>query len=260
MVRLPSLLIAFLLVPAASSSAAAQLTAAPATTGTGTHLTLVADGSVFAGKIPNSLALRVARGFVLDPRSVAGRCTDAQAADAVCPSEARVGTGTALVEAGSAFGTQDYTANIAVFLAEPRAAGDLAGVVAIVELNGERTGAKGRVVALADGPFGLEVRFDSFPAPAVPPGITVKLKRLELETGAERSERVSVRCRKRSKTCRPVRKGCKGKRCKLAKTKFVRRDLLTTPATCAGTWPAQAFATFPDGTSATVDAAAACRE
>ena len=248
-----------LLLAAPSAAGAASLTALPDTTSTGTKLRLAADGSEFGGKVPSALALRIARGFDVDLSAVKLRCEDADAEKSACPVESQVGEGSAAVEVSSPFGTQDYQATLRVYLAPARQAGDLAGVVVVVDFQGERNHAKGRLVELPDGPFGHEVRFDSFPTPAVPPGVTVRLERLDLETGVSRQVRVTVKCKKRSKTCRPVRKGCTGKRCKLVRTRLVRRYLLTTPGTCTGSWPAQAEARFADGTTQIVDAPAACR-
>ena len=260
MVRLLALTISLSLACAGAASAASQLRAIPDTTTTGTHLHLFTDAAELGGRMPSGLSLRIARGFVVNTRAVPGRCTDDQATKAACPIEARVARGAAMVEASTLTGSQEYRARIDVFLTDARQ-GDFAGVIVTVEVQNDRRSARGRVIALPEPPFGYEVRFDSFPTPELPPGVTLKLKSFELDTGGELEEKRVVRCAKRSKTCRP-KPGCRStrtRRCKLYRTKIVRRHLLTTPASCSGSWPAQAEARFEDGTTAIIDAPIPCR-
>jgi hypothetical protein len=189
------------------------------------------------------VVLSVQRGFRLDPRSRARRCSPQQAQNFNCPQASRIGGGEAIVTASGALipsGSQDFTASIDLFLAPPPQNRGLAGLVVAVEepTTGQRGTATGRVVRRASGPYGYELRFDDLSGgQSPPPGITIELKRLELRTGARRT--VSV--------------GHGENRHRIT------YNLITNPLTCDGSWNGHAALTFSDGSSIERDLAAACR-
>lgn len=185
---------------------------------------------------PRSVSLFIARGFKYDRRARAVRCSDADAQQVSCPAKSRIGAGQAMATASGFLvpgGSMDFTASIELFLARP-AAGDVAGVVVQVSepTTGVRQSAKGRLVPVAEGPFGLELRFDQFPGTGqVPPGVAVDVKRLQLTVGAKRKVRKVKRVRKKKKVVKKV---------------TVRRYyLITNPPTCEGSWPFQVRVGFP---------------
>jgi hypothetical protein len=178
------------------------------------------------GRTPSSVVLSIQRGFVIDPRARARRCTDRQAENFRCPERSRIGSGTAVVTASGAIvpgGSQDFTASLDVFLARPPRANDLAGVVVSFHepTTGRRGTTTGRIVRRGRGAFGYELRFaglDGGEAP--PPGVSVELKRLDLRAGARRRQ---------------------------GGTTF---NLIRNPDFCDGTWTGRGEVRFTDGSSA----------
>lgn len=187
---------------------------------------------------PRALSLFGARGLQVAPRAVAGRCTDDQADGFECPASSRVGDGSAQGRAEGAIipgGGFDFTAKIDVFLTAPRQSGDIAGVVVLVSepQSGQRFNARGRVLKVASGAFGTETRFEGLSGGGqLPPGVTVKLTRVELRIGAKRTVRKTV----------TVRRNGKRRRVK----KRVAYSFLTNPRTCTGSWPYRLRVEYPD--------------
>jgi hypothetical protein len=180
------------------------------------------DSSASSEDAPRSAVLAVARGFRFDPRARRGRCSSSQARDGDGPANSRIGTGQADLTVSGSFGSQDLTASIEVFLARAAVSGDIAGLV--VEARESRTGqrgsARGRIVPVREGPFGVEVRFDELPgAGQLPPGYRVELKRIRLHVGGHRT----VRTRS-------------GRR--------VRYDFIRNPRSCTGSWRYQVRVRF----------------
>ena len=205
---------------------------------------LVPEPADASGETPTSAVLAVARGFRFDPRARAERCSQAEAEQFQCPAKSRIGTGQALVNASGVIvpgGSMDFTAAIEVFLAKEVAAGDVASVVVQVSepSTGVRGTSRGRLVPLADGPFGLELRFELTGGVQPPPGVTVTVKRIQLSVGARRTVRRVRRVRGR----RVVRRK--------------RYHLIRNPRTCAGSWPYQVRVVFPSRT-VTRDGSVAC--
>jgi hypothetical protein len=195
------------------------------------------------GRVPRSVVLSVQRGFVIDPRSRAARCSPRQARNFNCPRASRIGGGQAVVTASGAIipgGSQDFTASIDLFLAPPPRNHDVAGLVVAIEepTTGQRGTATGRIVRRGSGPYGYELRFEDLGAgQAPPPGITIELKRLDLRTGARRSVVVG--------------RGDNRHR--------VTYSLITNPSACDGTWNGHAVLSFSDGSSEERGLSAACR-
>lgn len=172
---------------------AGTATLAPATAGAGSHLLLDAAGNAGAGfhprEVPSGLAIALQPGFAFDPTAVAGVCSDTQAKNQQCPPNSIVGTGILDVLAeGYAFGPsgQHFTAQLTFFRANPRQAGDAAGIVfAFKETSSGFDGATiGRLQDSDDPAFGREIRWDKLPIPALPPGMHFTLQRLRVDLGA----------------------------------------------------------------------------
>jgi hypothetical protein len=166
--------------------------AVPNKAGAGTTLKLDAHGETAAlkpGETPSKVVLAFTRGYRFDGRAVAKRCTDDQAKANKCPEKSRSGRGTVQYHINGT--TQEHTTTIGEFLAprSPGAIGDVQFVVRDNDFN-MTLSSHGRLVRVASGPYGAELRLD-YPAPKLPPGIQLTIDRLTLQTGAHR--RVTVR-------------------------------------------------------------------
>jgi hypothetical protein len=232
----------------AQSGANATVTVAPNVVGKGSTFHVSASGDFVSSgnQLPQSIALFAARGFRVDPRSRAARCTSVQASSYSCPSASRVGSGTVSGHASLASlpgASQPFTATIDAFLAPRQQRGDIAGVVIqIKEPNsGFRTTATGRIFKLATGPFGIELLFPVQAAGPAPAGVTIHVDRVELGAGAHRSVRKRVRTHS-------------GRR----RYRRVRYDLIVNPRTCAGAWAYRLQAQYADHAQ-TQDGSVACR-
>jgi hypothetical protein len=234
---------------AVASTALAQPTVTvrldPNLTGRPSALLVEAEGEQTQGdnRVPKSAILSVQRGFKLDPRSRAARCSAQQAENFNCPPASRIGAGTADVTARGAIlpgGSQDFTAQIGLFLAPPPRPNDVAGLVVSVQepTTGTRGTSTGRIVRRGSGPYGYQIRFENLSGGAAPPpGITIELKRLELRVAAHRSVLVG-----------------KGKN-----RHRVTYSLITNPPNCDGTWNGHAELTFTDGSSVARPTSVRCR-
>jgi hypothetical protein len=250
---------------APAASADVTVTLSPNVAGKPSTVTVDASGTDpdFNGRIPQSVILAIQRGFVFDRRAVAALCSAQQAQSLSCPESSRIGSGSATVTASGALvpgGSQDYTAQIDIFAAAPSTAGDLADIVIEVSTPGGKVGGKGRLVPIATGTFGYEVRFDNLPSPgqSLPPGVTVTLKRLQVTVGVHRTVTSTKIVKKRVKVKRRRRHG---RRYRIVRRKVtIRRsyNLITNPSTCAGTWAAQLRVRFSDGQELVRDRQTAC--
>ena len=180
-----------------------------------------------SGEVPRSIVLASARGFRFDRRARRTSCSGAAAEGFACPEASRIGRGSAdFVVRGPALPPEGLadTATIDFFLAPRQVGGDLFGVE--LQLREERFGirqrAVGRLVPIASGPFGSELRFESVGEFELPAGYSVELRRLELTAGARRTV---------TKT-RTVRRNGRRRRV----TRRVRRHLIRNPQTCSGSW------------------------
>ena len=207
----------------------------PNTPGAGSKLHLSIGGAApeLTGAVPESLTLGLQRGFKLDVATIATRCDASHATLGDCPAASRIGSGSALVHA-SGLVNADVPATIAVFLADPVQAGDLASVVLRVEAIGQARAVRARLLALPSGPIGYELLATGF-ASAIPaiPGVAIALRGLVLDIGVRRN--ITTTVVKRVKVTR------NGKRVTVRRKvkRKVRHDLIRNPKTCPGSWVAR---------------------
>lgn len=197
-----------------------------------------------SGEQARSAAVLIARGFRIDPRSRARRCSRDQAERFECPAASRIGRGQAdgTASLGPA-ASQSFSADIDLFLAPAQRRGDIAGVVVQVRepQSGFRATGTGRLIRLASGRYGSELRFDQLAGgQQLPPGVTVTVQRIRLSVSASRTVRKVVRRRHR----RRVRR--------------VRYHLIRNPRTCSGSWPYEVRVSYASGERA-FQGSIACR-
>jgi hypothetical protein len=248
---------AVLAAPAAAQAPGDPVKVDPATAGKASHLIVDIRGSEDPkanGRPPTQAVLAATQGFKFDPRARAARCSESQAKAFNCPSDSRIGSGTANATVSNGVITQPVVADVSIFLAPPGQSGDAAGVHVLVKerSSGSQGRIFGRVVKLgASGPFGIEVRFDDLgsASSAAPEGFTVKVDRLQANVGASRTEKVTVCC----KTV--VRNGVKKK---VKYRKKVRRDLIRNPRTCDGAWEYQVRLRYSASDESVRDGSVAC--
>lgn len=231
-----ALVVAALAAPQAAAASTASVS--PNVAGKGSHVTLdFLFGQGHGGQNPQSVVVRVVRGFKFDPQAVAGRCKPSQASANNCPDKSRIGGGTAYVTASSALlPPQHRTAAVDLYLAPKPNPGDIAGIVAHFKepTSGQEGSISGRVVPEVGGVYGIDTRFDAVAGSFTPPqGFTIHLDRLTASFGAKRT--VKKKYKKNGKT----------------KTKKVRHNLVKNPKTCPGSWPYEIDVAYSDGTSPT---------
>src|SRR4051794_3226502 len=228
-------------VGALAQSPGLELSLHPNVSGRPATLEIDADGqsSQIDNRVPKSAVLSVQRGFKLDPRARSARCSKQQAENFNCPAASRIGGGEAVVTASGAIvpgGAQDFTAKIDLFLAPPAKPHDLAGVVVYVHepTTGTQGSSTGRLVRRGSGPYGYELRFDQLAGGgSPPPGVTIRLKPLELRVGARRAvSRAGHR---------------------------VVFSLITNPPICHGAWRGHGKIAFTDGSSEEANLTVPCR-
>jgi hypothetical protein len=236
-------------LPAAAAAKGPIVKLDPNAAGRGSHLTVDAyPGNPGNGQAPRSVVVSAARGFKVDARARAARCSAAQARKFECPAASRIGGGTAFGHATGAIvpgGRYDFKAAIKSFLAPPQQKGDVAGVVVQVSepTSGQRGTVTGRVVRVKDGPYGLELRFDNLGAAAPSyPGVTISIDHVKLRAGASRTV-----VRKRTVTRDGRRVTVRRKH---------RFDLITNPPKCAGAWPFRVTIGYADHNEETFGSAA----
>ena len=234
------IVVASALALAFAASAAAQdatmsasLTPNAPAVGSKLHLEVSGAAPELAGAVPESLTLGLQRGFAVDVAAVAERCDANHAGIGDCPGASRVGSGQALVHLSGLL-TADVLATIAMFLAAPLEAGDPASVVLRLDVGGQSRAVRARLVALARGPVGYELRVTGIAA-AMPtiPGVIIELRTLVLDVGASRTITTTVRTRKRV-----TRNGKRVTIVRKVKRK-VRHDLVRNPKACPGSWGAR---------------------
>jgi hypothetical protein len=192
---------------------------------------------------PQSVAISTVRGFVIDPRAVAVLCTEAQAANQACPAASRVGDGHVEVTISGYLGPGSNVDAIGVaqaYLGTPVLAGDVASVVLLIKepISGRQTVQRGRIVRLANGPYGYEISFQGLSA-QLPDGVTLNIHRIEFHGSGSRSvkKRVVVRTRRGRRRVRH---------------RTVTYRLFRNPSTCSGAWPFEVSAIFASGPQTTV--------
>jgi hypothetical protein len=208
--------LALLLVAAAPAAGEkfkpGSLRLTPDTTHSASKLVVNAGFDQEAGARLEAYNVDIARGFRFDPRAVAKRCTVQQAQASSCPAASRIGSGSAKVTITG----QRSTFGVDFYLTPPQQHGDIAGLVLSVHQAGNASGFSliGRMVRLAHGPYGLELRFADA-GKQLPAGIDVQLNRIHAKIGARHAG----------------------------------HSLLTTPRACtrAG-WPFRMFVAYSTGT------------
>jgi hypothetical protein len=247
MTRLALALFLLLAAPAAAQAPVFELSFSPAKAGRATTGTLTVRDlpPETPGAVLDRIVLSMQRGFRADPKGAPGRCTAEEAQAIRCPDTARIGKGTAVLEATFGLNKIDYTAAVKVFIKQDRAPGDLAALA--MEIREPQTGsnitAPGRVVKTGrDG--GLELRFEDLAkaVPPLPPGVTIRLKTFETAIGRHRT--VTRRVRTKS-----------GRR-KRVKTTYA---IVRNPKTCTGSWTATLAVTRTDGSEQLTPLSAPCR-
>jgi hypothetical protein len=240
------LALAGLLAAPAAAGEPATLSINPNVAGQGTHVTIDArpdEDQSSGGQNPSSVVLRVTRGVSVDPKSVRKLCRRADADADRCPSQSRIGGGTAeLTVTSPAFSNPFHvTATIDLYLAPPPRSGDTAGVVAHFKVNetGDEGHSTGRVTPIASGPFGYQTSFTFTLQP--PAGFSAHLDRLHLTFGARR-----------------IVKKKKGKKGKHGKRRKIHHVLVRNPRVCGGSWPYQIELTYPDGHQTVLEGSVAC--
>jgi hypothetical protein len=227
--RSQGLVVGFALLLLAAAPAAGEefkpgsLRLTPNTTHSASKLVVNAGFDQEPGAQLKAYNVDIARGFRFDPHAVEKRCSVQQAQASTCPAASRIGSGSAKVTiAGkrSTFGVDFY-------LTPPQRHGDIAGLVLSVHQAGTANGFAliGRMVRLAHGPYGLELRFADA-GKQLPAGLDVQLNRIHAKIGAHHG----------------------------------RHSLLATPRTCtkAG-WPFRLFVAYSTGTE-TYSGPAACSQ
>ncbi|HWE11630.1 MAG TPA: hypothetical protein VG325_19945 [Solirubrobacteraceae bacterium] len=182
-----------------------------------------------------SVVVDAARGFKADPRAVSVLCSAAQASARACPAASQIGHGTIATHVTTSIGagSGDYNITADSYLAPKQQAGDIAGVVLLASTQ-TATGPQyfdttGRLLKPASGPYGVELRFDNFPAVQSPvPGVTLTatVNSIELFAGASRKVTTGTGKHRRTKTY----------------------SLFTNPPTCRRTWTGRFMAVFTTGT------------
>ena len=204
----------------------------PNTPGAGpsVHVEVNESAPELAGTLPESIALGVQRGFGLDVRAVAVRCTGSALTSGACPAESRIGSGQAVVHASGLL-NQDIPATLDIFLADGVEPTDVASAVVVIKAASLSDTVRTRLLAPATGPVGYELRIEGIAAavPAVP-GVRFGLRSLALDLGARRS--ITKTTYKRVRVTRHGRR--------VSVRRKVRRrvtyDLLRNPPACSGAW------------------------
>jgi hypothetical protein len=222
------------LTTASSAGAQAVATATPNMAGgKGTRVSWAVDGLMppVAGRVPSSL-VTVAPAFGLDRRAVAKRCRKAQATLDECPKSSRIGSALMTIIVHRPNGTiNELPIEITLYHGRRKS------VLAVAFLVGTRV-VPGK---LERTDAGVVLTFDPLPAPPPFPGVSYEFKNVSVDLGVSR------------KVTRRV--GPPGRR----KRRTVRYSLVRTPAACdAGAWAATVTLSFPDTTSALLNAPMAC--
>ncbi len=217
---------------AAASSGTVHVTLNPDRPSANSALTVSAQGPFKqpAGKgRVTSLRLEVQNGFSSSAKSVKVLCSSNQANSGTCPSESKVGSGTAVVT-GTVNGVSGQdTITFQAFLAVPERTGDIASIVlhgtdSVFHKSGQT---RGRLLRTGSG--GLELIFTSITGSSAPKATKVTLDRLSLHV-------------------RAVRKATSGHT----------YSLITNPSACSGSWRGALIVTYSRGTPMTRPLTTAC--
>jgi hypothetical protein len=222
---------------AAPAAAQATATATPNTVKTGTmlHTELDASGEPVNGRVPTQTVLSIERGFALDTKAVAKRCTHSKAQQDKCPPKSAIGT----AEIQADYNGYTIVIPVRLFLAKPVEPGDLAGFEAVATVLGSINATTGRIAPATVDPYGISV---ILPSPGGDlSGFPITFKSFKSDLGATRVIKTKVG-RKHHKHI-----------------KKTTHSFIRTPPTCAtGTWASNAVFTFGDGSTAEVLAPISC--
>ena len=228
----------------------------------GTALLVTADASVLSskGQSAESVSFALARGVRVDSAARERLCARDRAARSACPASSRIGFGRFVVAVrgfGLGSGETELMWSIDAYLGTPLRRGDAASVV----LTGRLLGASsvsallepalgtrvpststtvGRLVRLASGKYGIELRFEKLPVELdVATPVTATPARLELALSAVRRVRQDFVRRVRVRTL----SGYEVRR--IPDHRLVGHHLLRTPQSCNGSWPLELRVSFP---------------
>jgi hypothetical protein len=169
-----------LLVPALASGTplpSGAVTIKPAKLKAGSHVQITAEGDDAGfrrGQIPEQLSIAFNRGFVLRPAAVKSTCTEDKAMKDDCPATSVLGKGSIQVVLAGA----RYTANLRFFRAQK-------GVIFYFKENESGfNGASTGEIRNGGDPYGKVLAFDRLPLPDLPPGLDIRLDKLQLDLGA----------------------------------------------------------------------------
>lgn len=176
----------------------------------------------------DELVVGLPRGLEIDHRARPRHCFDEAAANSDCREDSRIGQGTIEVTArGDLFGggERKYVADIEIFQTGRREPGDIIGIV--VQFDEPQTNyhhfVKGRIVPVASGPYGAEVRIEDLREVARPAALELTVDRVQFTVKAKRA---IPRVRHVRRNGRVVRRNW-----------TERRYFLRNPSTCNGSWP-----------------------
>jgi hypothetical protein len=163
----------------------------PTTATAGSHLHVDAkgpDGGLTPKEIPKALGIAFDKGFAFDPAAVAGTCSADQAENYACPADSVIANGSFVgVVQGPGFGPDGEPFNAAVTLYKAPAQHDGDPMGAVFSFKESSSGFKGeslgRLMPAAE-PYGMQIRFDKLPLPALPPGLTITINEMKLDIGA----------------------------------------------------------------------------
>jgi len=171
----------------------------------------------------------IARGYKFDPRAVRETCTLDQARASSCPAASKIGAGSGQVTVFPPSGPpQELALGIKFFLTAPQQPHDLSGLVLAAHepTSGLTFNLIGRMVRVAHGRYGLELRFEDTSA-ELPSNINVQLHRVNVRFGTQRSTTVGAGKHRRRVTY----------------------HLLTNPPTCGKRgWPFLLTVSYTTGT------------
>jgi hypothetical protein len=204
---------------ATAAHAQAVATATPNASGKASRLHWAIDGNMAPvnGLIPSSLKFSAPRGFTLNPKAVAKRCTSLQAKLDECPRRSRIGSAVMTIHVDKPSGPRDLPIKIKLYLGRKN------NLLAVAFLAGVRV-----VPGSISGLNGITVTFDPLPTPPAIPQVSYRFLGVSLNLGTHRS----------------VIRRMHGRR------KRIRIDLVQNPRECAsGGWPFSSTVGLPDGTT-----------
>ena len=212
---------------AAATTGSVSGTLTPNKVGKASTLNVSATGPFSFSGQPQSAKFVTQKGFKSSPKSVRVLCSSSQESSGSCPSQSKIGSGTAQATGTlPPFPPQHDNITFTLYLGVPQQGGDIASVV-IVGTDTYFKSTLHSVGRLFRSGRRLELLFTQFPTVSnIPAGTQVTLDKLQFTAGAKRT----------------VKKGKRKHRHK------VRYSLITNPSTCTGHWTGTLTLTFSNGT------------